>query len=98
MRDSAGLPAVKALGLTRSIQGWSVNRVVAVPARVGTVYPSAPAVHYSDEHLVCAELAGASRAPWWTGFLPSAPGVPKSHFRDRSGDLKLKRLRRCCCC
>jgi hypothetical protein len=33
------------------------------PARVGTVYPSAPAVHYSDEHLVCAELAGASRAP-----------------------------------
>lgn len=51
-------------------------------------------MRYSDKHLVRAELRTTFGAVRRTGFLPPAPGLPKPHLRDRSGELKLQRLRR----
>ena len=52
-------------------------------------------MRYSDKHLVCAELRTTFEAVQRTGLLPPAQGLPKPHLCDRSGELKLKRLRRC---
>lgn len=38
--------------------------MLALPAAVRTVHPSASAVRYSDKHLVWAEFRGAVGAPW----------------------------------
>lgn len=69
--------------------------MLAVPATMRAVHLTAPAMCYSDKHLVRAELRAAFRALRGTGLLPPPPGLPKGHFRDRSVGLKSKRLRRC---
>ncbi|EFG78761.1 hypothetical protein HMPREF0591_1387 [Mycobacterium parascrofulaceum ATCC BAA-614] len=55
----------------------------------------ATAVCYANEHLVRSELRAAFRTVRRAVFFPPAPGLHKPHFCDGSGELKLKRLRRC---